>query len=58
MLTTGMNALALLRFGGFHAFHGGGRGGAGFIWAILAIAVAGLIVWALARAGRDKSANS
>ena len=53
-----MNALALLRFGGFHAFHGGGRDGAGFTWAILAIAVAGLIVWALARSGRGKSANT
>ena len=55
MLTSGLNALALLRFGGFH---GGGRGGAGFIWAILAIAAVGLIVWALARSGRDKSANT
>lgn len=50
MLGTGLNALALTRFGGFHIFHGG-RGG-GFIWLILVIAVVGLIVWALTRAGR------
>ncbi len=52
MLAAAPSALALIRFGGFHFFHGAGRGGSGAVWLILAIAAAVLIVWAVARVGR------
>ena len=50
MLTTGLNALGLMRFGF-------GRGG-GFFELLLLMAVVGLIAWALTRpSGRDAAKN-
>ena len=53
MLTTALNELALLRFGGYRAFHAGG----GFIWLVLGVAAIFGVVWALVRSGGG-SANT
>ena len=53
MLTTALNDLAFLRFGGFHA----GRGGGGFIWLVLGLAAIFCVVWAVVRSGGG-SANT
>ena len=54
MLTTVLNELALMRFGGFHA----GRGGGGFIWLVLGLAAIFCVVWAVVRSGSGGSANT
>ncbi|MGA3263096.1 MAG: hypothetical protein ABSC47_03515 [Terracidiphilus sp.] len=56
MLTTGLNAMALARFGGFRFFHGGG-GGDGLLW-LFGLVVVGVLVWALTRPERCESANN
>src|SRR5580658_1378504 len=56
MLTTGLNALALVRFGGFRLAHGGGRDG--FAWLVMGLAAIGVAVWAVARADRNQPAKS
>lgn len=48
MLTTTANAMALVRFGGFH----GGRGGGGFILVLIGLAFAGALIWAISRPNR------
>ncbi len=52
MLTTGWNALALMRFGGFH---GGGRGGFGLLIGLAAI---GAAIWTASRSQRSERAKS
>lgn len=44
MLTAGLNALAL-RFGGF------GHGGGGVAFVLVMLALAGVLIWAIARSG-------
>jgi hypothetical protein len=56
MLTTGLNALALVRFGGFRLFHGGGGGGFGAL--LIGLAVVGVVVWAFSRSGRSETAKN
>lgn len=51
MLTTGTIALAVARFGGFRIFHA--RGGVAGAWLMLAIVVAGALLWALVSSRRD-----
>ncbi|MGA2674090.1 MAG: hypothetical protein ABSE99_12785 [Terracidiphilus sp.] len=50
MLTTGLSALALFRFGF-------GRGG-GFFSLFLLLAIAGVVAWALVRPGPHESAKN
>jgi hypothetical protein len=50
MLTAGMNALAMARFGVIRLAHGGGRDG--FAWLVLGLAAIGVAVWAVARGER------
>ncbi len=54
MLTTGLNALALARFGGFRFFHGGEDG---LLW-LFGLVVVGVLVWALTRPERRESAKN
>jgi hypothetical protein len=51
MLTTGTYALAVARFGGFRIFHA--RGEAAGVWLMLAIVVAGALLWALVSSRRN-----
>jgi hypothetical protein len=53
MLTAGLNALALVRFGGFRLIHGGGGGG--FAELLIGLAVIGVVVWAIARPGQSET---
>jgi hypothetical protein len=56
MLTAGLNALAMLRLGGFRLMHGGGRGG--FAWLLIGLLAAGVAAWAVARADRSAPAKN
>jgi hypothetical protein len=47
MLTTGLNALAMLRFAGIRLAHGGGRDG--FALLLMGLAAIGVAIWAVAR---------
>jgi hypothetical protein len=51
MLTTGLNALALVRFGGLRLAHSGGRDG--LAWLLMGLAAIGVAVWAVARDAPD-----
>ena len=56
MLTAGLNALAMVRFGGFRVLHGGGQGGfALLLIGLLAIGVAG---WAVTRSEHSEPAKN
>ena len=55
MLTAGMNALAMMRFGGFRIGHGGG-GALGLL--VIGVAVSGILVWALSRPERNQPAKN
>jgi hypothetical protein len=55
MLNAGLNALALMRFGGFRMGHGGGDG---FGWLPIGLMVIGVAIWAVSRAGKNESARS
>jgi hypothetical protein len=55
MFTTGLNALALARFGGFRLVHGGGGGD--FAWLLIGLAAIGAVVWAVSRSGRSEPAK-
>jgi hypothetical protein len=56
MLTTGLNALALVRFGGLRLAHGGGRDG--FAWLLMGLAAIGVATWAVTRADRNEAAKN
>jgi hypothetical protein len=56
MLTTGLNALVLVRFGGFRLAHGGGRDG--FAWLLMGLAAIGVAIWAVTRADRNEPAKN
>jgi hypothetical protein len=52
MFTTTANALALVRFGGFH----GGRGGGGdFVLLLVGVLFAGALIWAISRPNRTSA---
>jgi hypothetical protein len=51
MLASTANALALVRFGGFH----GGRGGGDFVLLLIGVAFAGALIWAISRPGRTSA---
>jgi hypothetical protein len=55
MLTTGLNALALVRFGGFRLAHGGRDG---FAWLLMGLAAIGVAIWAVTRADRNEPAKN
>jgi hypothetical protein len=55
MLTAGLNALAMVRFGGFRLEHGGGRDG--FAWLLMGLAAIGVAIWAVVRGNRDEPAK-
>jgi hypothetical protein len=55
MLTAGLNALALVRFGGFRLFHGGSRDGFGLL--LIGLLVTGVLIWALSGPGRGEPAK-
>jgi hypothetical protein len=52
MLTAGLNALALVRFGGVRLIHGGGRDGLTLL--LLGLGAIGAAIWAVARPGGPK----
>jgi hypothetical protein len=54
MGTAGLNALALVRFGGFRFGHGGGGG---FGWLLIGLIVIGVAIWAITRTERSESAK-
>jgi hypothetical protein len=56
MMTAGLNALALMRFGGFRLVHGGGRDG--FAWLFLGLVAIGVAVWAVTRGERSEPAKN
>jgi hypothetical protein len=56
MLTAGVNALALMRFGVIRLAHGGGRDG--FAWLLMGLAAIGVAVWAVARGERTEPAKN
>jgi hypothetical protein len=56
MLTAGLNALALVRFGGFRLVHGGGRDG--FVWLLMGLAAIGVAIWAVTREDRNEPAKN
>jgi cbb3-type cytochrome oxidase subunit 3 len=55
MLTAGMNALAMMRFGGFRIAHGGGDA-LGLL--VMGVAVLGILVWALSRSEHNQSTKN
>jgi hypothetical protein len=55
MGTTGLNALAMVRWGAFRLMHGGARGGFGFL--LIGLAAIGVAIWAVARAERKEAAK-
>jgi hypothetical protein len=54
-MTTFANVLALM---GMALIRFGGRGGGGFIFMLLGLAVVGVVVYALARPGNNQSAKN
>jgi hypothetical protein len=56
MLTTGLNALALARFGGFRMMHGGG--GDGFAWLLIGLVAIGAAIWVVSRAKPNEPAKN
>jgi hypothetical protein len=56
MLTTGLNALVLARFGGFRLMYGGGRDG--FVWLLIGLAAIGAAIWAVSRSGAREPAKN
>lgn len=51
------NALALMRFGGFHFGHFGGRGGGSGVLLLVGVAFAGVLIWAITRPSRNSAIN-
>jgi len=56
MLTAGLDALAMVRFGGLRLAHGGGH--EGFAWLLIGLAAIGVAVWAVSRNSRMESAKN
>jgi cbb3-type cytochrome oxidase subunit 3 len=54
MLTAGMNAFAMARFG-FRIVHGGGDA---FGLLVMGVAAVGILVWALSHSGHNQSAKN
>lgn len=54
MVTAGMNALAMIRFGGFR----GGHSGDGFALLLMGLLAVGALVWALSHGDRNQSAKN
>jgi hypothetical protein len=54
MVTAGMNALAMVRFGGFR----GGHAGDGFALLLMGLVAVGVLVWALSHGDRNQSAKN
>jgi hypothetical protein len=55
VLTANLNALALVRFGGFRLAHGGHDG---FAWVLIGLIAIGVAVWAVSRPGPSEAAKS
>ena len=55
MLTAGLNALALARFGGSRLIHGGGRDGLGLL--LIGLVAIGVLIWALSGPSRGEPAK-
>ena len=55
-LTTGLNALALVRFGGLRPIHSGGRDGFGLL--LIALVAIGGAIWVVSRPERSDQAKS
>lgn len=55
MLTAGMNALAMVRFGGFRFGHGGGDG-IGLL--LMGVVVFGVLIWALSHSHSDRNESA
>ncbi len=51
------NALAFMRFGGFHFGHFGGRGNSGVLF-LIGLAFAAVLIWAITRPSRNASAGN
>jgi len=56
MATAGLNALAMMRLGGFRLMHSGARDGLGFL--LIGLAAIGAAVWAFARGERKEPAKN
>lgn len=56
MLTAGLNALALARFGGFRLGHGGAHDGLALL--LIGLAVAAVAIWAVSTADGRASAKN
>jgi hypothetical protein len=54
MLTAGLNALALARFGGIRVIHGA-RDGFGLL--LIGLVAIGVLIWALSGSGRGEPAK-
>jgi hypothetical protein len=52
MLTAGLNALAVMRFGGFRVQRGGGHDG--FAWLLIGLLAIGVAVWVVSRTQRSE----
>jgi cbb3-type cytochrome oxidase subunit 3 len=55
MVTAAMNALAMVRFGGFRVVRGSGDA---FGLVLMCLVAVGVLVWALARSERKESARN
>jgi hypothetical protein len=56
MGTEGLNALAMMRLGGFRLMHGGARDGFGFL--LIGLVAIGVALWAVARAECNEPAKN
>jgi hypothetical protein len=56
MLTTGLNALALVHFEGLRFVHGGGRDGFGFL--LIGLGALGVVIWAFSRSDQNGPAKN
>ncbi|MGB0083533.1 MAG: hypothetical protein WBP90_18590 [Terracidiphilus sp.] len=56
MGTAGLNALAMMRLGGFRLMHSGARDGLGFL--LIGLVAIGVAVWLVARGERNEPAES
>lgn len=55
MVTTGLNALALMRIEGIRLVHGGGRNGFGIL--LVGLLAIGAMIWAFSQSGRNEPAQ-
>ncbi len=55
MLTTALNALAMVKFAGLRLLHGGGRDGSA--WLLIGLGAIGATIWAVLQKDRSQPAK-